>query len=89
MGWINRNVDADHFMGLSRYILRIAQLVLALTVAGLYGIRINAERKAHASISHDWLFAAVVAGLAALTAIVYMVPAVKSFLFFIWDAVLL
>jgi len=89
MGWLNRNVDVDLHMGILRYLLRIFQLVLALTVAALYGIRLDAERRAHEHPSNLWLFAEVVAGLSALTALIYMIPSVKSFLFFMWDAALL
>jgi len=44
MGWVNRNVDGALIMSVLRYLLRVFQLVLALVVAGFYGIRINAER---------------------------------------------
>lgn len=89
MGWINRNVDGILIMAVLRYLLRVFQFVLAIVAAGLYGIRINADRLSHEHPSGLWLFAEVVAGLSALTSLIYLIPSVRSFLFFIWDAVLL
>ena len=69
--------------------IRFFQFVLALTVLGLYGQDINATRKAGFGADSRWVFAEVVGALAALTALVYMVPLVKSYLAFGWDFVLL
>jgi len=89
MGWVNRNVDGVLIMAVLRYVCRVFQFVLAIVVAGLYGIRINVERVSHQHPSPLWLFAEVVAGLSAFTSLIYMIPSVRSFLFFLWDAVLL
>ena len=70
------------------YILRFSQLVLALTVCGLYGTDLNAARKVHAYADGKWVYAVVVASLSAVTAVIYMVPRVKSYMAFGWDVIL-
>jgi hypothetical protein len=89
MGFLNRHFDYTLITAVLRLVSRIFQFVLAITVSALYGIRVDAERKAHHSIPSQWLFAEVVAGVSALTCIVYMMPGFKAYLFFLWDLVLL
>lgn len=70
-------------------ILRFLQFVLAITVAGLYGAQLSDQRK-HGGHAHSrWIYAEVVAALSAVTCIVYMIPLVRSYLFFAWDVILL
>lgn len=63
---------------LSRLILRLLQFILAITVAGLYGVDLHHARQAHAYTDGKWVFAEVVAGLAAVTCLVYAVVAVTG-----------
>lgn len=74
---------------LVRFILRFFQFVLAITVAGLYGVDLSNGAKAHVAPDGRWVFAEVVAGLAAFSVLVYAVPFIKSYWFFAWDFVLL
>ncbi|MCJ1226626.1 hypothetical protein MMC12_003279 [Toensbergia leucococca] len=82
-----------HPGGLPTYIalttLRFFQFVLALTVAGLYGVDLSNARKKHVYADSKWVYAEVVAGFAAATCLVYVVPRVKSWVFFGWDGVVL
>lgn len=72
-----------------RLTVRFLQLVLALTVAGLYGVDLDNARKAHVYADGKWVYAEVVAALAAITAILFMaIPQIKSWFLWIWDAVL-
>ncbi|KAK3112145.1 hypothetical protein LTR53_011888 [Teratosphaeriaceae sp. CCFEE 6253] len=74
--------------GLIRAGLRFLQFILAITVAGLYGTDLHHAHQAHAYTDGKWVFAEVVAGLSAVTCIVYAVPVVKSWWGFAWDGVL-
>ncbi|KAI9715062.1 MAG: hypothetical protein M1812_006180 [Candelaria pacifica] len=68
--------------------LRFLQFVFALAVAGLYGTDLNNARKHGIAGDPKWVYAETIAGLSALTCIVFMVPFVKSYLFFAWDVLL-
>lgn len=70
-------------------ILRFLQFVLAITVIGLYGAQLNDQRKHGGHGDSRWIYAEVVAALSAVTCIVYMIPLIKSYLFFAWDVILL
>ena len=70
-------------------LLRFAQFVLGLTVCGLYGVDLNAARKAHVYTDGKWVYAEVVGSLSVVTALVYCLPKVKSWYAFGWDVVLL
>jgi hypothetical protein len=75
---------------LVRIVLRFLQFVLALTVAGLYGVDLNNARLNGDAMDARWIFAVVVAGLAALTCIVYgVLSCVPSHRLFAWDWILL
>ena len=90
---LDRIAERSHSGGLigalARVLLRFLQFVLALTVAGLYGVDLHKASKAHVGSDGKWVFAEVVAGLAAVTCIVYAVPFLKSYWFWAWDCVLL
>lgn len=73
---------------IGRSMVRFLQFVLAVTVAGMYGSRIQAEHQAGGHASSQWTFAVVVGGIAAITAVVYQLPLVKSHIFFAWDCIL-
>ncbi|KAF2454018.1 hypothetical protein BDY21DRAFT_353833 [Lineolata rhizophorae] len=71
-----------------RTLVRFLQLVLALTVCGLYGTDLNAARKADKYADSKWVYAVVVAGMSAVTCLVYLTPFIKAFYAFAWDFVL-
>lgn len=72
-----------------RTALRVIQMIIALVIAGIYGQDLREAHSAGEPADSRWVFAEVVAGLSTITAIVYLVPMVKSVKFFAWDAVLL
>ncbi|KAF2158996.1 hypothetical protein M409DRAFT_30531 [Zasmidium cellare ATCC 36951] len=75
--------------GLARIVLRFLQFILAITVAGLYGVDLANAHKAGAYTDGKWVFAEVVAGMSAVTCLIYgacfFIPGEK---FFAWDWVL-
>ena len=74
---------------LVRLVLRFFQFILALVVAGLYGVDLHHANEAkHGYIDGKWVFAEVVAALSAFTCIVYGIPFIKSYWAFGWDWVL-
>lgn len=77
------------FGAIGRAILRFFQFVLAITVAGLYGVDLHAASKAHVGADGKWVFAEVIAGLSAATCLVYGIPFLKSYWFWAWDLALL
>lgn len=74
---------------LIRLVLRFFQFVLAITVAGLYGVDLHRARQMDAYTDGKWVYAEVVAGLSAVTVLIYAVPFFKSYWAFFWDWVLL
>jgi hypothetical protein len=52
--------------------LRFFQFVLGLTVVGLYGVDLNHAREKHVYADPKWVYAAVTAGLGALTALIHL-----------------
>jgi len=82
---VNRDGSGGFAGGLVRLVLRFFQFVLALTVAGLYGVDLQKANYADGK----WVYAEVVAGLSAVTCLVYaglfFLPSEK---FFAWDWVL-
>lgn len=85
----NRSGHGGIIGGLARIVLRFLQFILAITVAGLYGVDLAHAHKAGAYTDGKWVFAEVVAGMAAVTVLVYaacfFVPSEK---FFAWDWVM-
>ncbi|TVY59723.1 hypothetical protein LSUE1_G010118, partial [Lachnellula suecica] len=70
-------------------ILRFIQLVLALTVCGLYGVDLHAANKEHKYSDGKWVYAEITASLSALTALLYLIPLISRIgLLFIWDTIL-
>ncbi|KAH8590708.1 hypothetical protein B0O99DRAFT_691266 [Bisporella sp. PMI_857] len=68
---------------------RFVQMVLALTVCGLYGVDLTAARKQGKYTDGKWVYAEVTASLAAVTALLYIFPfTVKVPLLFVWDTIL-
>ena len=73
----------------TRFVLRFIQFVLAITVAGLYGVDLSRGTREHVAPDGRWVYAEIVAGLSAVSVIVYAIPMVKSYWFFAWDIILL
>jgi len=70
-------------------LVRLCQLALGLAVCGLYGVDLQAARNAHVYQDGKWVFAEVVGGLSAFTAVVYMIPFIVRIPFmFVWDTIL-
>jgi len=55
-----------------------ALLALALAVCGLYGQDLHHASQQHKYMDSKWVFAVVVGGLAAVTAILYMIPGIAT-----------
>ncbi|TKA51530.1 hypothetical protein B0A49_11072 [Cryomyces minteri] len=73
---------------LLRLFLRFFQFVLALTVAGLYGVDLHRAHQVGVYYDGKWMFAEVMAGASAITCLVYFLPFIKSYWFFAWDLIL-
>ncbi len=73
----------------ARIAIRALQFVFAITVCGLYGTDISRARKDGNGMDSRWVFAEVVAGLSAITVLIYVIPFLKSWILFVWDVVLL
>ncbi|KID93806.1 hypothetical protein MAJ_10241, partial [Metarhizium majus ARSEF 297] len=85
-----------------RLVLRGLQLLLALIICGFYGNRLSSESKGGEGIGPVWMYGVAVAGLSAVTAIVFAaaasvgsIPVVgkvmgsfKPYLFWSWDLAL-
>ncbi|GAB1312383.1 MARVEL domain-containing protein [Madurella fahalii] len=70
-------------------VLHIAQFALAITVCALYGVELDRARKAGAHAEGKWVYAEVVGGLSALTAILYCIPFILRFaLVWAWNLIL-
>ncbi|KAJ4150747.1 hypothetical protein LMH87_011482 [Akanthomyces muscarius] len=63
------------FEVIPRIVVRTLQFILALVAVGFYGHRVDADRKDDKGYAPEWLFAVVVAGCSAVTAISFMVAA--------------
>lgn len=69
--------------------VHIVQFALALTVCGLYGIDLQRAHDAGVNADPKWVYAEVVGGLSALTAVLYLVPFILRFwLVWAWNLVL-
>ncbi|TDZ15419.1 hypothetical protein C8034_v009812 [Colletotrichum sidae] len=70
-------------------VLHFFQLVLAITVCGLYGVDLQRAKNAGEYVDSKWVFAEVVGALSAFTAVLYFVPFIKRFaVVWVWDFVL-
>lgn len=69
-----------------RIFLRFFQFVLGITVIGLYAIDLDRARKQGKYIDSKWVWGVVCGTLGALSALVFMLPLVKSWFFFYVDA---
>lgn len=74
---------------LATIFIRVAQLALALTVCGLYGVDLSRARSEHKYQDGKWVYAEVVGGLSAFAALSYLVPFAMMVPFvFVADAIL-
>ncbi|KAI4716260.1 hypothetical protein E4T48_07558 [Aureobasidium sp. EXF-10727] len=78
--------DRSSFGGYIRFVIRIFQFVLAITVIGLYGYDLDRARKAHVGADPKWTYAVVVGALSAISVFFFLF---KYTLRFFWDAVML
>ncbi|KAF9869530.1 hypothetical protein CkaCkLH20_13015 [Colletotrichum karsti] len=70
-------------------VLHFFQLVLAVTVCGLYAVDLNRARNEGKYVDSKWVFAEVVGALSAVTAVLYFIPFIKRFAaVFVWDFIL-
>jgi hypothetical protein len=70
-------------------VFRFLQLVLALTVCGLYGVDLNKADREGKYSDGKWVYAEVTASLSAVTALLYMIPFMSRIPFaFVWDTIL-
>ncbi|KAI1771646.1 hypothetical protein F4818DRAFT_197667 [Hypoxylon cercidicola] len=60
-------------------VLHFFQFILAVTVCGLYGVDLQRARSQGKYVDGNWVYAEVVGALAALTAILYLVPFILRF----------
>ncbi|KAL2108135.1 hypothetical protein VUR80DRAFT_4179 [Thermomyces stellatus] len=66
-----------------RLICRGLQFLFAIIACGFYGNRVDAESKAGDSVSAEWIYAVLVAGLSAVTSVLFVVASPMSALPFI------
>ncbi|TVY38431.1 hypothetical protein LOCC1_G006927 [Lachnellula occidentalis] len=77
------------FSYIAHSVFRFVQLVLALTVCGLYGVDLQAADKHHKYSDGKWVYAEITASLSAFTALLYLLPFISHIgLLFIWDTIL-
>ena len=89
LDFIGNNSSSGGMLGaFIRLVLRFFQFVLAITVAGLYGVDLHRAREMGAYTDGKWVYAEVVAGLSAVTVLIYGIPFFKSYWAFAWDWIL-
>lgn len=78
----------SHFTltGFLRIVLRFFQLILGITVIGLYAVDLDNARKAGKYVDSKWVWAVVCGTLGAITSLVFMLPLIKAWFFFYIDA---
>ncbi|KAH9892251.1 hypothetical protein F4778DRAFT_784617 [Xylariomycetidae sp. FL2044] len=73
-----------------RWFARALQFIFAIVVIGLYGHRVDNDRKAGNPQSAAWVYAVLVAGLSCITCLIYSIPLglIKVQRLFAWDLIL-
>ncbi|KAI1464918.1 uncharacterized protein F4812DRAFT_144616 [Daldinia caldariorum] len=75
-----------------RWIARGIQFALAIVVCGLYGRRVDHDRRHDNGQSPAWVYALLVAGLSCITCLLYAIPnpfgRLQSHRLFAWDLIL-
>jgi len=70
-------------------VIRFFQFIFAITILALYGQDITGQRNTSGGHADGrWVWAEIVAGLSAVTALIFMVPFFKTYKAFGWDALL-
>ena len=70
-------------------VLRFVQFVMGLVVVGLYGQYVNNARLQAKYADPNYVYAVVVGALASVTALIFMVPMLRTSRLFPWDLVVL
>jgi len=71
-------------------VLHFFQFVLAITVCGLYGVDLRRASSEGKYTDSKWVYAEVVGGLSAFTAVIYFIPfIIRSRVVLAWNVVLL
>ncbi|KAG8525861.1 uncharacterized protein KY384_000621 [Bacidia gigantensis] len=68
--------------------LRFLQFIFGIAVIGLYATDLNNARKHGIGSDSKWAYAVAVGSLSSFTALVYVVPKLKSYFAFAWDWIL-
>ena len=87
MGFFQPSTSLPVFIG--HTVARFLQFVFALAVLGLYGQDLNNAHKAGVPSDSKWVYAVVVGAFSAVTSLVYLLPKIRSYWAFGWDAILL
>jgi len=70
-------------------ILHFFQFILAITVCGLYGVDLHHAATSGKYQDSKWVYAEVVGGLSALTAMLFFIPFILRFAFvWVWNTIL-
>lgn len=73
---------------ITKVVFRSLQFVLGLTVAGIYGNYVHNQQAHNQPSDSAFVFAVVVGGASCITPIIYLIPRVKAYYAFPWDACL-
>jgi hypothetical protein len=73
------------FRGTILLMLRLFQVVMAITVIGLYAQDLVRAKKAHVYYDAKWMYATIIGTLSTLWAVACMTPWVKAWFLFILD----
>lgn len=74
--------------GALRLLLRFFQLIMALVVIGLYASDLHSASKGGHGHHPAWVYAVFCGSFSALFALIWMIPIIKSWVFFYFDAVI-
>lgn len=74
--------------GVLRIVARFFQLVMGLTIIGLYAVDLDRAHKAGVYYDSKWMYATIVGAISSLVAIIFMLPLVKAWFFFYIDTVI-
>lgn len=72
--------------GVLHLLLRLFQLIMALVVIGLYASDLHSASKGGHDLHPAWIYAVFCGSISALLALVWMIPAFKSWVFFYTDS---
>ena len=83
------NTSSPFAWVVTSFTLRFLQLVFGITVIGLYGVDLHRAHRERKYTDAKWGYAVAVGSMSAVTALVYVMPKLKSYWGFGWDTVLL